>query len=218
MARRPPGGTRAQREGVTQRRKAGVPIQLDVGGVKTVLKNLTRLKLNVGRRVVNQALGQATKRIIQPAVDANIASVSPGRFGTGRLKTLGTEVKRVGKKLKSGRVSSTSVRWMVITPSRTDLNIQSDRGYSPAILEVGGKVSGFAPVRVLEGQHMLKRARDQKAPRFRTFVRRTIKKFMDAEIKRIAGRNVKRIAAGKKPISPFRSFRQRTSFKRRGIL
>ena len=182
MARRPPGGTRAQREGVTQRRKAGLHFALNIGGKKQVIKNLNRLKLVYARNVVRNALEQAARRIREPAINANIATVSPGRFGTGKLKTLGAETHPTSRKTAAKKSNKKSVSWRVSTPSRAALGIKSMRGakppaYYPALLEVGGKTSGFRGVLYIEGQHMLKRARDQKAPRIRTFLRRTIKKF-----------------------------------------
>ena len=229
MARR--GGTQAQKNAVTQRRKGGLHFNFDIGGKKQLIKNLNRLKLNYARNVVRNALEQGAKRIIKPAIDANIATVSPGRFGTGKLKTLGTEVHRTGRKAATKKSDPKSVSWRVSTPSRAALGIKARRGekepaYYPAILEVGGKASGFFPVHYIEGQHMLKRARDQKNARFRIFLRRTIKKFTDAEIKRIWGKSAKKdgkfgpVQPGGRTSSrsPFRSFRQRVSFKRRGIL
>ena len=58
MARRPPGGTRAQREGVTQRRRAGQHFDLKIDGKKEVIKNLNTLKLNIAKKIVNKAMKQ----------------------------------------------------------------------------------------------------------------------------------------------------------------
>jgi len=222
MARRPPGGTRAQRAGVEAKRRAGFTVGLDIGGTKLVQKRLKRLKLHVARRVVNRANEQAAERILKPAINANLADVSPGRHRTrpksrgqaspGRLKTLGAETEKVKPK------KATSMYWQVRTPSRAALKLQSKDAYYPHLLEVGSKTSGFRRPVYIEGKHMLKRARDQKSARIRVFLRRTINKFMEDEIKKMGKRNINRAAKGKKPLSAFRPFRQRASFKKRGIL
>ena len=206
MARRPRGGTRAQREGVTQRRKAGLLApQLDIQGGKEINKRLNKLKLRLGRQVVDRALAQGSKRIMQPAINAGIATISPGRFGSGRLKYLNTEVIKFGKKEKGKAPTS---RFMILTPSRTDLDIQGDHAYYPAILEVGGKTSGFRGISYVEGRHFMRNARDQKAGRLKTFLRRTILKFIDEEV----------LFQARKGRSANRSPRQLASFKKRGLI
>ncbi len=200
MARRPRGGTRAQREGVTQRRKAGILVNLDIQGGKEINKRLNKLKLRLARQVVTRALAQGAKRIMQPAINAGIATVSPGRFGSGRLKTLNTEVIKVGK--------PKTMLVQIKTPSRTDLDIQGDHAYYPAILEVGGKTSGFRGISYVEGRHFMRNARDQKAGRLKTFLRRTILKFIDEEVQFQA----------RKGRTASRSPRQLASFKKRGLI
>jgi len=183
------------------------------------MKRLKMLKLNVAKRVVNRANQEAMERIMEPAINANLADVSPGRHKTrplgrakpGRLKMLGTHTEKVVRK-------PTSMYWQTRTPSRVDLGLGSKDAYYPHLLEVGSKTSGFRGPVYIEGKHMLKRARDQKAPRIKVFLRRTIMKFMEAEIKKIRARSTKRIDKGKKRLSPFRSSRQIASLKKRGIL
>ena len=201
MPRRPRGGTRAQREGVTQRRKAGILVNLDIQGGKEINKRLNKLKLRLARQVVNRALAQGAKRIMQPAINAGISTVSPGRFGSGRLKTLNTEVFKTSRK-------PSHMGFQIKTPSRTDLDIQGDHAYYPAILEVGGKTSGFRGAAFIEGRHFMRNARDQKAGRLKTFLRRTILKFIDEEV----------MFQARKGKSANRSPVQLASFKKRGLI
>jgi head-tail adaptor len=186
-------GTRAQRAGVEAGRRAGKIIDLQILGVKEVRNNLKKLKLSVGRKVVNRALAQATARILKPAIDANIATVSPGKKGTGLLQDRETEVHKISRK-------PSHIGYHVRTASRAELNIQGDEPYYPALLEVGGNG--------LEGKHMLKRARDQKSGAVQTFLRRSIPRILDDEVKRIH-------AAGR---TSLRSARQLSSFRKRGLI
>ncbi len=211
MARRPRGGTRAQRSGVTQRRKAGLLVNLDIQGVKEINKRLNRLKLRLAREVVNRALAQGAKRVMQPAINAGIATVTPGLFGTGLLKDRGTDVVKTSKK-------KAHMGFQVKTPSRTDLNIQGNQAYYPAILEVGGKTTGFRGPVNIEGRHFMRNARDQKANRLKKFLRRTILKFIDEEVLFQSKKDTVRAAKGKKPLGAFRSARQLASFKKRGLI
>ncbi len=216
MARR--GGTRAQREGVKQRRKAGQHFDLKISGKKQVIKNLNMLKLNIARKVVNAANEQAAKRILAPAVKAALATVSPGRFTSrpnrrraGALKSNPVTVYKVSRK-------KTSMYWQVAAPSRRALDLKPKEFYYPLFLEKGGRASGFFGPHYIEGQHMLKRTRTQKAPRMKKFLRRTIRLFMNDEIKRIAGANARKIARGGKPQRLTRSAQQIASFRKRGII
>jgi hypothetical protein len=207
MARRPPGGTRAQREGVIQRRKSGtfiaIKFRTDQAGGKAINRRLNLLKINIARKIVNKALKQAAKRFIQPAVNAGIATVSPGKtierkvgHQPGLLKSKGTKVVKRSRK-------STDMGYLVVTPSRTDLNIQGDKPpYYPLLLEYGWKG--------VDGKHFMRRARDQGARRAKTFLRRTILKFIEAEVDAMVRKG--------KGAKLFRSDRQIASFKKRGVI
>lgn len=203
-ARRPAGGTRAQRSGVTQRRKAGVLIQLDIRGGEEINRRLNKLRLVLARKAINQALKEGTTRIMKPAIDAGISTVSPGRAGTGLFKNKGTKVVKTSRR-------PAHMGYRVITPSRTDLNIQGDNEpYYPLLLEVGWQG--------MEGRHFMRNARDQKSGALNKFLRRTILKFIDEQVARQGKRDAVRASKGKKAVGAFRSPKQLAKFKARGLI
>ena len=211
MARRPRGGTRAQREGVTQRRKAGLLVTIQ--GIGDIQKSLNTIKLTIARKIANKAIKESAERLMRPAINAGIATVSPGQFGSGLLKQKSTKVVKISKKAKNNG-------YRVITPSRTDLNIQGDDAYYPLLLEVGGRRAGWFPFKIVEGRHFMRNARDQQSSRVRTFLRRTFLKFMDEEVMRIGRLNARSVLGitTAKIRTPFRSAKQQASFKKRGLI
>jgi hypothetical protein len=195
MARRR-GGTQAQKANVQARRRAGVVLDFNFRGVKGVREKLIKFRLTTGRQVLRKAIKKAADQVLKPAIDAGIATVSPGIYGSGRMKQMGTKVVRTNKK-------PSSVQHRVQTASRTDLNIQGDKkAYYPAIIEVGGKASGSFPPKIIAPHRFMRRARDQSARRVKSNMRRSIPKLMDDAIRKLA----------KKGKTPFRPERQIQKF------
>jgi len=163
-------GIKAKRRGCGGKH-AILSVDLEILGASEARRRMKKLRIGAARNVVNKSLRQAAKRIMKPAIDANISTVSPGQFGTGRLKQLKTRIRRYGK-----------IGIRIQTPTREKLGIKPDEAYYPAILEVGLAEKGIEPKR------MLRRARDQKSASVKTFLRRVMGKFIDAEVKKLAAK------------------------------
>jgi len=132
------------------RRRAPLSVDLSVLGVPELQKRVNSLSLTVAKTLVRKAMRGVLKKYLQPAINANIGQVSPGKFGTGRLKQLKTKI-RIYK-------SKTGFGAQIMTPTREKLGIHGDAaGYYPMVLEKGSSKLGMPP------QNMLKRARDQKS-------------------------------------------------------
>lgn len=182
--------TQADKDRVTARRRQGVVIDLQILGTNVVRRRLKKLKLSAGRNVVNKAIKMACKNVLKPTIDANINAISPGTYGRGRLKNNPTKVLKISRKRKH-------MGYGIFTASREKLNIKPNEAYYPAIIEVGGKTSGYRPVIYIEGRHMLKNARNRKSAAVNNFLRKHMHMFIDEEIEKIKKRDAKRVAKGK---------------------
>lgn len=160
-----------RRSAVVARRRGGFTVDMKVLGVPQYQKKINSLKLSVARRIVNKGLRQAAKRILQPAVDANVAMVSPGEGGSGKLKSFGTKVRRILRRKTGVQVQ---------LPTRDDLNIPPDHPYYPAFLEFGNVKLGITAKR------MLRRARNEREKRIIVFLRRSYGRLIRAEVRKLA--------------------------------
>jgi len=153
------------------RRRAPLSVDLSILGVPGLQSRINSLTLTVGKTIVKKAMRLVAKKNLQPAINANIGQVSPGQFGTGRLKQLRTKIRVV--KSKGG------VGVRISTPTREKLGIQGEAPYYPAILEVGLSKRGIEP------QNMLKRARDQKSAVVKQNLGKEIGNQIDAAVKKL---------------------------------
>jgi hypothetical protein len=169
-----PGLKAKRRAAVIARRKGGVSIDMSLLGVPQYQKKINELKRGVAKKIVKQALRQAAKRLLKPEIDTNIAQVSPGKGGTGRLRQARTIVR--DRKFRKG---SSNFGVEVRTPTREKLDIKPGDAYYPALLEYGSATIGITPRRMLRG------ARETKQSAIITFLRRTMGKFIDAEVRKL---------------------------------
>lgn len=160
-----------RRGGFRKRQPLGVNIELI--GVPGLQKKLLQLTLTVQKQITDKALKVAAKKHLKPAIDANLARVSPGDFGTGRLKTLRSNINR--RKIKSKR----SVHRRVYTPSREKLGLQGEQAYYPFLLEKGSSARGMEP------QNMLKQAGIQKSGITKSTIAKELIKGIDAKVRKL---------------------------------
>lgn len=155
-------------------RKSPVAVDVKAIGGKALQRKLNKLKANAGKKVVNNAVRDATRTILKPAVTQNLRTVSPGKFGTGRLKSLGGKVVRKKAVRGGGQFG-----WEVRTPTREKLKIKPDHAYYPAILEFGDSARGMEP------QRMLRKARERTQKGINAFMNRHIRQGINQMVRKL---------------------------------
>lgn len=151
----------------------GLRIDISVLGDKKLSKKLTKLAPVVQKKVMRRAMRDAMK-LVKKRADANLAGVSPGATGSGRLAELGTMVKA---KSPGQRIQRGLIRVYLLLPFRDQLDIPEDSPwYYPAFLEFGGTFT--AP------QSMIRNALDNNSAAIFRLIRFKLRKGILAEAKK----------------------------------
>lgn len=179
------------------RKRDAIVIRMSIAGDKEAERALQRMKLGSARRVMNKIMRDAAKKQLKPAIDAQIAKVSPGVYGSGALKTKPTKVRRFGK-----------IGIRVETPSHNELNIPSGSPYYPFIIERGGTFVSRGRTITIEPRRFMERARDQRSAAIKAYMQRVARRFIDQEVNRLA----------QKGRSAFRTGKQIASLRIAGLL
>lgn len=148
-------------------------IDIKVLGDKKLQKKLNRLTEKVQTVAMRKAL-RDTAKMAKKRVDSNLAAVSPGEFGSGRLASLGSKVRA---RPPGTRTPKGLLRAFVVLPSRDQLNIEGDDPYYPAFLEYGNPPT-------LDGRRMLRNALDSRKGALLRLLRNKLRKWIEVEARR----------------------------------